>query len=159
VFPSYYCVRSEELLHALSKLTNNNKKREYYLTDIYSILRNAGKRVLAVQAVTAEDSMAVNDRIQQSEVDAIMQDRIQRRLRSEGVTIVSGINTYIEDGVTIGPDTIVHPFAFIGRDSNIGAECVIGPFATLPRESIVPAGTTVAGNITAENATLSTAGG
>ena len=154
VFPSYYCVRSEELLLVLSKLTNNNKKREYYLTDIYSILRNAGKKVLAVQAVTQEDSMAVNDRIQQAEVDAIMQDRIQRRLRTEGVTIVSGINTYIEDGVTIGPDTIVHPFTFIGRDSNIGAECVIGPFATLPRESIVPESTTVAGNITAENATL-----
>jgi bifunctional UDP-N-acetylglucosamine pyrophosphorylase/glucosamine-1-phosphate N-acetyltransferase len=154
VFPSYYCVRSEELLLALSKLTNNNKKREYYLTDIYSILRNAGKKVLAVQAVTQEDSMAVNDRIQQAEVDAIMQDRIQRRLRTEGVTIVSGINTYIEDGAAIGPDTIVHPFTFIGRDSNIGAECVIGPFATLPRESIVPESTTVAGNITAENATL-----
>jgi bifunctional UDP-N-acetylglucosamine pyrophosphorylase / glucosamine-1-phosphate N-acetyltransferase len=159
VFPSYYCVRSEELLLALSKLTNNNKKREYYLTDIYSILRNAGKKVLAVQAVTQEDSMAVNDRIQQAEVDAIMQDRIQKRLRSEGVTIVSGINTYIEDGAAIGPDTIVHPFTFVGRDSNIGAECVIGPFATLPRESIVPEGTTVAGNITAENATLTASGG
>jgi bifunctional UDP-N-acetylglucosamine pyrophosphorylase/glucosamine-1-phosphate N-acetyltransferase len=158
VFPSYYCVRSEELLLALSKLTNNNKKREYYLTDIYSILRNAGKKVLAVQAVTQEDSMAVNDRIQQAEVDAIMQDRIQRRLRTEGVTIVSGINTYIEDGATIGPDTIVHPFTFIGRDSNIGAECVIGPFATLPRESLVPEGTTIAGNITAENATLTSGG-
>src|SRR5947209_4720154 len=142
VFPSYYCLRSEELLLALSKLTNNNKKREYYLTDVYSILRNAGKKVLAVQAVTQEDSLAVNDRIQQAEVDAIMQDRIQKRLRSEGVTIVSSINTYIEDGAAIGPDTIVHPFTFIGRDSSIGAECVIGPFATLPRESIVPEGTT-----------------
>src|SRR5437762_4232053 len=39
VFPSYYCVRVEELLLALSKLTNNNKKGEYYLTDIYGILR------------------------------------------------------------------------------------------------------------------------
>jgi bifunctional UDP-N-acetylglucosamine pyrophosphorylase/glucosamine-1-phosphate N-acetyltransferase len=159
VFPSYYCIRSEELLLALSKLTNNNKKREYYLTDIYSILRNAGKKVLAVQAVTQEDSLAVNDRIQQAEVDAIMQDRIQKRLRNEGVTIVSSINTYIEDGATIGPDTIVHPFTFIGRDSSIGAECVIGPFATLPRQSIVPEGTTVAGNVTAENATLPQGGG
>jgi bifunctional UDP-N-acetylglucosamine pyrophosphorylase/glucosamine-1-phosphate N-acetyltransferase len=154
VFPSYYCVRCEELLLALSKLTNNNKKREYYLTDIYSILRNAGKKVLAVQAVTQEDSMAVNDRVQQAEVDAIMQDRIQKRLRSEGVTIVSSASTYIEDGVTIGPDSIVQPFTFIGRDSSIGSECVIGPFATLPRASLVPEGTTVAGNISVENATL-----
>ena len=45
----------EDLLFALSKLKNENKKGEYYLTDIYGILRSAGKKVVAVQAVTAED--------------------------------------------------------------------------------------------------------
>jgi bifunctional UDP-N-acetylglucosamine pyrophosphorylase/glucosamine-1-phosphate N-acetyltransferase len=154
VFPSYYCIRSEELIFALSKLTDQNSKREYYLTDIYGILRQAGKKVLAVQAVTQEDSLAVNDRIQQAEVDAIMQERIQRRLRSEGVTITSGVNTYIEDGVEIGRDTVVQPFTFIGRDSSIGPDCVIGPFVTLPRESIVPAGTVIAGTVIGENSTL-----
>ena len=153
VFPSYYCIRSEDLIAGLSKLTNNNSKREYYLTDIYGILRQAGKKVLAVQAVTQEDSLAVNDRIQQAEVDAIMQDRIHRRLRSEGVTIVSGINTYLEDGVSIGRDTVIQPFSFIGRDSSIGPDCVIGPFATLPRESIVPAGKVIARNALSENET------
>jgi bifunctional UDP-N-acetylglucosamine pyrophosphorylase/glucosamine-1-phosphate N-acetyltransferase len=146
VFPSYYCIGSDELTFALSKLTNENAKREYYLTDIYSILRKAGKKVLAVQAVTQEDSLAVNDRMQQAEVDAIMQDRIHRKLRQEGVTIVSGVNTYIEDGVSIGRDTVVQPFTYIGRDSSIGPDCVVGPFARLPRESIVPAGTVVADN-------------
>ncbi len=152
VFPSYYCLRAEDLIFGLSKLTNQNSKREYYLTDVYRILREAKKRVLAVQAVTQEDAMAVNDRMQLAEVDAIMQDRIHRKLRSEGVTIVSGVNTYIEDGAAIGRDTIVQPFSFIGRDSSIGPECVIGPFATLPRESIVPAGTVIAGNVAVENA-------
>ncbi len=41
VFPSYYCCKSDELLFALSKLKNENKKREYYLTDIYGILQKA----------------------------------------------------------------------------------------------------------------------
>jgi bifunctional UDP-N-acetylglucosamine pyrophosphorylase/glucosamine-1-phosphate N-acetyltransferase len=154
VFPSYYCVKSEELLFALSRIKNENKKREYYLTDLYAILRNAGKKVVAVQAVTQEDTLAVNDREQQAQVDAIMQDRIQRRLRQAGVTIVSGINAYIESGVTIGPDTTVHPFSFIGRDSSIGAECTIGPYAVLPRQSIVPEGSTVTGNVSPENAKL-----
>jgi bifunctional UDP-N-acetylglucosamine pyrophosphorylase / glucosamine-1-phosphate N-acetyltransferase len=143
VFPSYYCLRSEELLLALSKLTNHNKKHEYYLTDVFAILRKAGKKVLAVQAVTQEDSLAINDRIQQAEVDAIMQERIQRKLREGGVSIVSSASTYIEDNVAIGPDTVVHPFTFIGRDSSIGSQCTIGPFASLPRQSIVPGETTV----------------
>jgi bifunctional UDP-N-acetylglucosamine pyrophosphorylase/glucosamine-1-phosphate N-acetyltransferase len=155
VFPSYYCVKSDELLFALSQLKNENKKGEYYLTDIYGILRKAGKKVVAVQAVTADDVLAVNDREQQAQVDGVMQDRIQRKLRSNGVTIVSGINTYVEAGVTVGPDTIIHPFSYIGRDSNIGSDCVIGPFASVPRESIVPERSVLAGNLTPETATLS----
>jgi bifunctional UDP-N-acetylglucosamine pyrophosphorylase/glucosamine-1-phosphate N-acetyltransferase len=147
VFPSYYCVRSEDLLLALSRLKNENKKREYYLTDIYGILRAAGRKVVAVQAVTQEDVLSVNDREQQAQVDAIMQDRIQRQVRSGGVTIISGVNTYIEAGATVGPDTVIHPFTFIGRDSTIGPNCTIGPFACVPAEGIVPEGTAVSGNI------------
>ncbi|HSU66539.1 MAG TPA: NTP transferase domain-containing protein [Tepidisphaeraceae bacterium] len=154
VFPSYYCVKSQELLFALSRIKNENKKGEYYLTDLFAILRQAGKKVVAVQAVTAEDTLAVNDREQQAQVDGIMQDRIQRRLRANGVTISSGINTYIESGVTVGPDTTIHPFTFIGRDSSIGADCVIGPFASLPRESLVPEGASIAGNLSMETTKL-----
>lgn len=143
VFPSYYCVKIEELTFALDRLTNNNKKGEYYLTDIFGILRKAGKKVTAVQAMTAEDVIAPNTRQQLAEADAAMQDRIQRGLREQGVTIVSGINTYIEAGTTVGADTTIQPFTFIGRDSSIGADCVIGPFASLPPGSIVPEGSRV----------------
>ncbi len=155
VFPSYYCVKAEALAFALGRITNQNKKGEYYLTDLYSVLRKAGRRVLAVQAVTAEDSMAVNDRLQQAEVDAIMQDRIHRRLRAAGVTIVSSTGVYVEDGAAVGRDTVVYPFTFVGRDASVGHDCVVGPFASVPREAIVPDGTTVAGNATPETATLS----
>jgi len=158
VFPSLYCVKVEELLFALANLTTGNKKGEYYLTDIYAILRNAGKKVSAVQAATAEDVLAPNTRQQLADADAAMQDRIQRKLREEGVTIVSSFNTYIEAGVTIGPDTLIQPFTYIGRDSSIGAECLIGPFASVPRNAIVPERTTVAGNVSSQTVMLSAAG-
>jgi bifunctional UDP-N-acetylglucosamine pyrophosphorylase/glucosamine-1-phosphate N-acetyltransferase len=148
VFPSYYCVRNSELLDALGKLTNKNKKGEYYLTDVFGILRKAGKKVVPVQAVTQEDVIGVNNRQQLAEVDAIMQERIQRKLREGGVTIVSGLNTYVEDGASIGQDTVIQPFTFIGRGATIGADCVIGPFASVVSESIVPEGTTLSGSPT-----------
>jgi bifunctional UDP-N-acetylglucosamine pyrophosphorylase/glucosamine-1-phosphate N-acetyltransferase len=154
VFPSYYCVKADALRFALGKITNRNAKGEYYLTDLYAVLRRAGKRVLAVQAVTAEDAMAVNDRMQQAEVDAIMQDRIHRRLRADGVTIVSGGAVYVEDGASIGRDTVLFPFTFVGRDASVGRECTVGPFAMVPRGAIVPDEATVAGNASAESATL-----
>jgi bifunctional UDP-N-acetylglucosamine pyrophosphorylase/glucosamine-1-phosphate N-acetyltransferase len=147
VFPSLYCVKTDDLLFALSKLTNDNKKGEYYLTDIYAILRKAGKKVAIAQAATAEDIVAPNDRMQLAEADALMQDRIQYLIRKDGATIVSGLNTYIEANVSVGVDTTIEPFTFIGRDSSIGSDCVIGPFASLPPGSIVPEGARVTGNI------------
>src|SRR5687768_2727105 len=143
VFPSIYCVRTSELLLALGQLKNENKKREYYLTDMYGILRAAGKTVTAVQAVAAEEVLAINNREQLAQVDVIMQDRIQRQLREGGVTIVSPVNTYVEAGATIGPDTTLRPFTLVGRDASIGADCVVGPFACVPRDAIVPEGTVI----------------
>jgi len=154
VFPSYYCLNIDDLLLALSRLTNNNKKGEYYLTDIYAILRAAGKKIIAVQAVSPEDVIAPNTRRQLADADAAMQERLQRKLRDAGVGIVSPINTYIEADVSVGPDTIIQPFTFIGRGSSIGADCVVGPFASLPRNSIVPENTTVAGNVSPQTALL-----
>ncbi len=154
VFPSYYCLKIEELLWALSQLKNENKKGEFYLTDIYGILRRAGHKVLAVQAVTAEDVLAVNTQEQLAQVDAVMQDRIQRQLRESGVSVPSPVNTYVEAGVSVGQDTVLRPFTHIGHDSSIGRECVVGPFALLPPESIVPDGVVVAGNVSAESASI-----
>jgi bifunctional UDP-N-acetylglucosamine pyrophosphorylase/glucosamine-1-phosphate N-acetyltransferase len=147
VFPSYYCIKAEELIDALAKLKNDNKKSEYYLTDIYGILRREGKRITAVQAVAPEDVLAVNTRQQLMQVDGAMQDRIQRKLMESGVSIVSPVNTYIQAGCVIGADTSIEPFTFIGCDCEIGAECQIGPFAALPAASIVPEGSTISGDI------------
>jgi bifunctional UDP-N-acetylglucosamine pyrophosphorylase/glucosamine-1-phosphate N-acetyltransferase len=144
VFPSYYCVDAQQLRVALSKLTNANKKLEYYLTDIYGILRQAGEKIVAVRAVSADDVIAPNTREQLAQADAVMQQRIHHHWREAGVTIVSSAHTYIESGASIGQDTIIHPFTFIGRDSSIGSDCVIGPMAVVPRRGMVSDGTTVA---------------
>jgi bifunctional UDP-N-acetylglucosamine pyrophosphorylase/glucosamine-1-phosphate N-acetyltransferase len=71
---------------------------------------------------------------------------------------VSPINTYIESGASIGSDTVIEPFTFIGRDSSVGRDCTVGPFACLPRESILPDGASVAGNATVETAMLNRSG-
>jgi bifunctional UDP-N-acetylglucosamine pyrophosphorylase/glucosamine-1-phosphate N-acetyltransferase len=159
VFPSYYCVKTDDLLWSLANLKNENKKHEYYLTDIYGLLRNAGKKVVAVQAATYEDVLAPNTRQMLTDADEVMQARIQRHLLESGVTIVAPSTTYIEDGVSMGRDTILQPFTFVGRDTSIGPDCCIGPFACVPRESIVPEGSTISGNIAEHTTMLSNRGG
>jgi bifunctional UDP-N-acetylglucosamine pyrophosphorylase/glucosamine-1-phosphate N-acetyltransferase len=142
VFPSYYCVKVGALRTALAKLTNHNRKGEYYLTDIFGILRRDGAKILAIQAVTEEDVLAPNSRQQLAAADLILQQRIQAAHRDAGVTIVSSEGTYIESGVSIDPDTTIYPFTYIGRGARIGRNCTIGPFALVARDSLIPEGTT-----------------
>lgn len=146
IFPSYYCARAKDLCRALSLLTNQTRNREYNLADIIRVLKEEGKRIAAVQAVAAEDTLTVNSRQHLAEIDLIMQDRIQRQIRESGVTIVNGFNTYIEVGAAVGRDTIIYPFSFIGRDATIGADCAIGPFARVPRDSVIPENTALLGH-------------
>ena len=143
VFPSLYCCRPADLIDGLGKLTNDNAKGEFYLTDLFGILRREGKRVTAVQAVAAEDIIAPNTRGQLAEAEAVMQGRIQSAWRAAGATV--GPSVYIESGATARRDTTVLPFTFVGRRAKIGASCTIGPFAHVPADSVVPDGSVVEG--------------
>ena len=48
-----------------------------------------------------------------------------------GVTVVDPLTTFIEAGVTIGRDTVMHPMTVIHTDVRIGRNCSIGPMARI----------------------------
>jgi len=74
--PSYYCFKSPVLFDTLKKISNQNASGEYYLTDVFSILRSEGKRVTIVDAVPAEDVLSINTQEQLTEVSEIMESRL-----------------------------------------------------------------------------------
>lgn len=55
-----YCCDSEQLFLALSRVRASNSKGEYYLTDIISILRSAGRLVRAEQLATFKEICGIN---------------------------------------------------------------------------------------------------
>ena len=75
----------------------------------------------------ADDIKAVNDRVQLSEVTKLMQKRINQKHMYAGVTIIDPDNTYIEDSVIIGRDTIIYPNTYLEDKTIIGRHCTIGP--------------------------------
>ncbi|MCE2882376.1 MAG: NTP transferase domain-containing protein [Planctomycetaceae bacterium] len=75
VNPSYYCFRTDDLLDALARVGNKNASGEYYITDVFEILRHAGRVVAAIDAVPPEDVLSINDPVQLAEVDAILRRR------------------------------------------------------------------------------------
>ena len=123
---SVYCFAAARLWPALDKVRPNNDQGEYYLTDVIGILARAGARVEAVVVADPAEASGVNDRKQLAAVAAVQRRLILDRLMESGVTILDPASTYIEDTVTIGPDTTIYPHVTIEGQSTIGSECVLG---------------------------------
>ena len=122
---SVYCFEPRRLWKALAEVRPDNEQGEYYLTDVVGILAKAGGRIEAVVVADPAEALGINDRKQLAAVAAILRRRILDRLMTDGVTIVDPASTYIEDTVTIGPDTTIYPQVVLEGASAIGTECVI----------------------------------
>jgi len=128
---SIYCFDKALLAEKLGMLKTDNAQGEYYLTDVIELLNAASKRVGAVIAANAADTLGINNRAELAEAASIKRQRINRALMLSGVTIVDPATTYIDCDVEIGPDTVVHPCTIIERGTRIGSNCEVGPFARL----------------------------
>ncbi len=72
----YYCFRSDLLFEALGKVRNANAQKEYYLTDVPGLLKQAGKKIAIVEVANPDEIRGVNDPQQLAEVDRILQARL-----------------------------------------------------------------------------------
>lgn len=77
--PSYYLFDNKALFDSLRKISNDNVQGEYYLTDVFEILLNAGKKVAVVTAVRPEEAMSVNTKQQLDKMNEIMCKRLENR--------------------------------------------------------------------------------
>jgi bifunctional UDP-N-acetylglucosamine pyrophosphorylase/glucosamine-1-phosphate N-acetyltransferase len=73
---SIYCFDADALRLAVSRLTNDNAKGEYYLTDALGILSAEGRKLAAVAAVPAEDVLSINTLDELAKVSDIMARRL-----------------------------------------------------------------------------------
>ena len=121
-----YVFEAKHLKSALSKITNNNKQQEYYLTDTIEILLQEGYNVDAIAIMNPDDILGVNSREQLAQATAIMKQRINRKHMDNGVTLIDPHHTYIDPEVEIGQDTVIEPGCIIEGNTSIGENCIIG---------------------------------
>lgn len=133
---SVYCFDAAELRDVLKRLTNDNAKGEYYLTDALGLLRSAGRELAAVPAVPVREVLSINDRVQLAQVNALMQQRVREDLMLAGVTIEQPETVWVDPRAAIGPDTVIRPHTVIDGRCQIGRLCRIGPFVHLRNAEI-----------------------
>ena len=120
-----YCFAADWLWSHLDRL-EPHPNGEYYLTDMVDVAVGDGQTV-ATTTAPWEETIGVNDRVALAEAERTLRERTNRALMLAGVSMVDPASTYIEAGVIIGSDTIIHPGTTIRGATVIGAGCEIGP--------------------------------
>jgi len=77
VNPSYYCVNAKAMFDALNKIKRNELTGEFYITDIFEFMLDAGHRVEVIDAVPPEDILSINTPEHLAQIDAIFRTRQQ----------------------------------------------------------------------------------
>lgn len=131
-----YCFEKEPLFKALEEIDTRNEQGEYYLTDVFSLLLKWGASCSTQKIEDPKEVMGINHRLHLSMAEKELRQRILERHLLAGVTILDPENTYIDEGVTIGMDTVIHPFTFLKGETVIGEEASIGPQTTILNSKI-----------------------
>jgi bifunctional UDP-N-acetylglucosamine pyrophosphorylase / glucosamine-1-phosphate N-acetyltransferase len=122
-----YVFDGAHLFDNLRNLSPDNAQKEYYLTDLLAVVRNAGHRVGAVVVDDPVEALGVNSRADLAQVENEIQRRVVTKLMADGVTFRNPSTVVIDSMVTIGADTVIYPFVTLEGNTRIGNDCVIEP--------------------------------
>lgn len=123
-----YLFKIKDLLPTLPKVSNKNKKREYYLTDVVEILMNKNKKVGLFKTSHPEEIIGINSRYGLAKAIETLRERKIKSLTEEGVTVYDPSNTWIDLDVKIGQDTTIYSSVIVEGKSVIGNRCQLYPF-------------------------------
>jgi len=146
------CAIPGHLFSLLKEIKADNKKGEYYLTDICTIAQQRGLVVKGYHHKEASEVLGVNSRRELLEANMTMRDRILDSHLKNGVTLLDR-NIYIGSDVAIGKDTIIFPNTSIQGKTRIGEGVSIGP-NVLITDCVISAGVTIEGFVVMEGAEI-----
>jgi bifunctional UDP-N-acetylglucosamine pyrophosphorylase/glucosamine-1-phosphate N-acetyltransferase len=87
---SIYCFESRDLLAVLDRFRRDNAQGEEYLTDAIGLLRDDGRKVVAVAAASPEEILGVNTPDQLREVEEALARRERREPSGDRVRASDG---------------------------------------------------------------------
>jgi bifunctional UDP-N-acetylglucosamine pyrophosphorylase/glucosamine-1-phosphate N-acetyltransferase len=122
---------AEFLVGALPRLTNDNAKGEYYLTDTVRIAREDGLTVGAFPIDDVAQTEGANDRVQLAEMGRELNRRIVTRWMRDGVTVMDPATTWIDADVKLAEDVTILPGTQLLGATVVAEDAVIGPDTTL----------------------------
>ncbi len=155
-----------------AKLSNDNAKGEYYLTDLVGLATEAGHNCAFVEC-DEEETIGINSRSELAEAETIMQDRLREAAMANGATLIDPASVYFSHDTKIGQDVTIDSNVYFGPGVEIcdgvhirafchieGAfvenNAIIGPFARLRPGADIGEDVHIGNFVEVKNATLAT---
>ena len=118
-----YCFRWENLSKIINTLKSNNNQKEIYLTDTILFF----KKSFSLEVEDDGELQGINNRIQLSKCEEIIQKLIKEKHMLEGVSFINVESCSISEESEIGKDVIIDANTHIRGNSKISDNCIIGP--------------------------------
>jgi bifunctional UDP-N-acetylglucosamine pyrophosphorylase/glucosamine-1-phosphate N-acetyltransferase len=131
-----YCFNDHWLWPRLNLVQPDPRNGEYYLPGLVAIAVEEGRTTASAVAEDPDETMGINNRVQLAGAEAYLRERIRNALMLSGVTMLHPPSTFIDEGASIGQDTVIHPNTHILGSTTVGDRCDIGPNTVL-RDAVV----------------------
>jgi len=126
----------------INSLKNENAQREYYLTDLIKTAYEKNEKTETILIEDASEVSGINDRKQLSDIEHTMLQRRISLLMKNGVTVRSPQTVYIDDSVSIEPDSEIKANVVLKGSTVIERNCVIGEFSFI-KNKIIKSGASI----------------
>ncbi|MDL1972384.1 MAG: bifunctional UDP-N-acetylglucosamine diphosphorylase/glucosamine-1-phosphate N-acetyltransferase GlmU [Deltaproteobacteria bacterium] len=121
-----YCFKKDFLEKNIPLIPKNEKKGEYYLTDLIKIASEKGEKIAEIE-VPFEEVIGINNRLDLAIATDILRKNILKGLMLQGTTIIDPNSTYVESGIKIGRDSILFPGVYLSGKTTIGENTILEP--------------------------------
>ena len=121
-----YCFKASWLWDSLPRIEKASVG-EFYLTSLVAMASSQGARVEAIVSEDPQEILGINNRIQLSQAEAGVRQRIRERWMLAGVTMLDPATTFLDVSVELGQDTVIYPNTMVLGSSRVGNGCTIGP--------------------------------
>ena len=137
----------------LAEVQPSNQQGEYYLTDVVALAVHDGVSVQGIVVDDANEVIGVNDRVQLSQVERILQRRQADELMRQGVTFADPERVDIRGTLSCGTDCFIDVNTVFIGDVHLASGVVIGPSVVI-ESSQLGAGAQVKANTVIEGAMI-----
>ena len=132
-----YLFKKARLLAQIRRIKINPRKKEFFLTDIIGLFKEADYKVEAFKMDEDSVFFSVNSIKDLIDTEKVVRTYLIERLIDKGVKVLDPATTFLGPKTIIGAESTIYPFTFLENNVRIGNRCSVGPFTHIRPGTVV----------------------